>query len=467
MTKLSPDGSALGLLHLPRRLQQQRVLRRRQRDRGRRHGRRIRRRRAPTPRTSPPRAGAYDTTHNGSEDAFVTKLNPAGSALAYSTYIGGSRSTPPLALAVDGSGNAYIAGYGTSADYPTTAGAFDTSYNGELGRLRHEAQRLGLGALLLDVPGRVRLRRGARDRRRRGGQRLRHRPHLPQRPATTPYPTTAGALRHHLQRRRTTSSSRSSTRRLRRSPTRPSWGVRTTAMTSTPRGSRSTRPAAPTSPATRRPRTSPRCRRPTARYNGGAFDAFVTKLAPAGSVARLLDLPRRLERRPRERDRRQRGDRQDLRRRADRLLRVPDDRGSVRHQLQRRLRRVRDEVRPDRLHPHEGEDPAVVQQSLPDSTGYATGSINVQLPNRLLGIDAGRSRRLPLGRRLGADPGPGRRARGHGPEPDLHDHAGRPAPTPATATRRTAAPSIPSSPTRTPSSAPTPTRRSTRTTRSR
>jgi hypothetical protein len=35
------------------------------------------------------------------------------------------------------------------------------------------------------------------------------------------------------------------------------------------------------------------------------------------------------------------------------------------------------------------EEPAVVQQSLPDSTGYATGSINVQLPNRLLGINPG------------------------------------------------------------------------------
>ena len=35
------------------------------------------------------------------------------------------------------------------------------------------------------------------------------------------------------------------------------------------------------------------------------------------------------------------------------------------------------------------EEPAVVQQSLPDSTGYATGSINVQLPNNLLGISPG------------------------------------------------------------------------------
>ena len=73
--------------------------------------------------------GAFDTTQNGGVDAFVTKLNPAGSALAYSTYVGGTSFDAATALAVDGSGNAYIAGYGTSSDYPTTAGAFDTSYN--------------------------------------------------------------------------------------------------------------------------------------------------------------------------------------------------------------------------------------------------------------------------------------------------------------------------------------------------
>ena len=73
--------------------------------------------------------GAFDTTQNGGVDAFVTKLNPAGSALDYSTYIGGTSFDSSTALAVDGSGNAYIAGYGTSTDYPTTAGAFDTSYN--------------------------------------------------------------------------------------------------------------------------------------------------------------------------------------------------------------------------------------------------------------------------------------------------------------------------------------------------
>ena len=39
----------------------------------------------------PTTAGAFDTTWNGGNvDAFVTKLNPAGTALVYSTYLGGS-----------------------------------------------------------------------------------------------------------------------------------------------------------------------------------------------------------------------------------------------------------------------------------------------------------------------------------------------------------------------------------------
>ena len=60
---------------------------------------------------------------------FVAKLNPAGSQLIYSTYIGGSvlldnTITRPSAIAVDGSGNAYITGYTTAPQFPVTAGAY-------------------------------------------------------------------------------------------------------------------------------------------------------------------------------------------------------------------------------------------------------------------------------------------------------------------------------------------------------
>ena len=61
------------------------------------------------------------------QDAFVAKLNPAGDALIYSTYLGGSFSDFANAIAVDGQGNAYVAGATDSSDFPTTPGAFQTS----------------------------------------------------------------------------------------------------------------------------------------------------------------------------------------------------------------------------------------------------------------------------------------------------------------------------------------------------
>ena len=78
----------------------------------------------------PTTAGAFDTTFNGLVDTFVTKLNPAGSALGYSTYLGGSDEDRGYGIAVDSVGSAYVTGYTYSADFPTTAGALDATYNG-------------------------------------------------------------------------------------------------------------------------------------------------------------------------------------------------------------------------------------------------------------------------------------------------------------------------------------------------
>lgn len=78
----------------------------------------------------PTTAGAFDRTLGGGFDAFVTKLNAAGSALVYSTYLGGAESDSAAGLAVDPSGNAYVAGSTASFDFPTTPGAFDTLADG-------------------------------------------------------------------------------------------------------------------------------------------------------------------------------------------------------------------------------------------------------------------------------------------------------------------------------------------------
>ena len=58
---------------------------------------------------------------------FVTKLNPSGTGLIYSTYLGGSVLDEPTALAVDSAGDAFISGLTFSSDFPTTSGAFQRS----------------------------------------------------------------------------------------------------------------------------------------------------------------------------------------------------------------------------------------------------------------------------------------------------------------------------------------------------
>src|SRR2546426_1112502 len=57
-------------------------------------------------------------------DAFVTKLDPTGAALVYSTYLGGTVGEEGSGIAVDTAGNAYVTGQTNSPDFPTTPGAF-------------------------------------------------------------------------------------------------------------------------------------------------------------------------------------------------------------------------------------------------------------------------------------------------------------------------------------------------------
>jgi hypothetical protein len=75
--------------------------------------------------------GAFDTTYNGAVDAFAVKLNPAGSALAYSTFLGGSSTDEGRGIAISPNGaTVYVAGLTSSANFPTTPNAYDRSYAG-------------------------------------------------------------------------------------------------------------------------------------------------------------------------------------------------------------------------------------------------------------------------------------------------------------------------------------------------
>jgi len=71
--------------------------------------------------------GGYQTTLGGESNAFVTKLNVSGSGLVYSTFLGGSGTDPGYGIAVDSNGNAYITG-STASGFPTTPGAYQTTF---------------------------------------------------------------------------------------------------------------------------------------------------------------------------------------------------------------------------------------------------------------------------------------------------------------------------------------------------
>lgn len=78
--------------------------------------------------------GAFQTaiTSGVSYDVAVSKLNPSGTALEYSTYIGGDGDDSPLGIAVDPLGAAVVTGVTRSAGFPTTPDATQGGLNGDM-----------------------------------------------------------------------------------------------------------------------------------------------------------------------------------------------------------------------------------------------------------------------------------------------------------------------------------------------
>src|SRR5207244_13388089 len=83
-----------------------------------------------TPIHGPAPPATLHHTFGGAGDAFVTQLNPTGSGIVYSAYLGGSAEENGRGIAVDAAGNAYVTGFTTSIDFPTTRGAFQTTFAG-------------------------------------------------------------------------------------------------------------------------------------------------------------------------------------------------------------------------------------------------------------------------------------------------------------------------------------------------
>ena len=76
-----------------------------------------------------PTVNAYKNTCGGLSDVFVTKLNPTGTGLEFSTFLGGSGDEKGRAIAVDATGSCYITGFTSSSDFPVVS-AYQDTYGG-------------------------------------------------------------------------------------------------------------------------------------------------------------------------------------------------------------------------------------------------------------------------------------------------------------------------------------------------
>lgn len=78
----------------------------------------------------PTTANALDSTANGGDDVVLFRLDPDGTALSYSTYMGGNAQDNAVAVAVDAAGRALVGGTTWSPNFPTTAGAAQRAWGG-------------------------------------------------------------------------------------------------------------------------------------------------------------------------------------------------------------------------------------------------------------------------------------------------------------------------------------------------
>jgi hypothetical protein len=69
------------------------------------------------------------TFHPNNFDVFVAKFTPSGDALAWANFLGGSNEEDAYNLALDRAGNVYVTGQTASSDFPVTANALDPTKN--------------------------------------------------------------------------------------------------------------------------------------------------------------------------------------------------------------------------------------------------------------------------------------------------------------------------------------------------
>jgi len=111
----------------------------------------------------PKTTGAFDSSHNGSVDAFVAKLSSDLSTLLVSTLVGGTDEDTALGLTLDSTGNILITGYTLSDNFPVTIDAYRSRRTGSddvfISKLNPDLTKLlystYLGGTEEDQPGRV------------------------------------------------------------------------------------------------------------------------------------------------------------------------------------------------------------------------------------------------------------------------------------------------------------------------
>ena len=105
----------------------------------------------------PVTTGVYQPTNRtaGHSTGFVTRLNPTGTALLFSTYLGGTGADEAFCLALDGSGNVIVGGDTVSTDFPVTVGAVQATnrsigngFNGFVAKLNPTGTALLYGTYL-------------------------------------------------------------------------------------------------------------------------------------------------------------------------------------------------------------------------------------------------------------------------------------------------------------------------------
>ncbi|HTR38267.1 MAG TPA: SBBP repeat-containing protein [Bryobacteraceae bacterium] len=98
----------------------------------------------------PTTSDAFQSVFGGGDDVFISKLNPIGSALLYSSYLGGADHDEGYGIAIDASGNVYMAGTTSSSDFPITGGAMESAFGG--GANDSFVAKLNLGSVVSTGP---------------------------------------------------------------------------------------------------------------------------------------------------------------------------------------------------------------------------------------------------------------------------------------------------------------------------